>query len=252
VNDDAAALDALVVEMMTPERRRRPAPGVSPWTERGTIQTTRGTIAYWSAGSGAPVLLVHGWEGTHDDLAAFAAPFAQSGRRVIAPDLPAHGESSGTTASLADLARAVRALGDRFGPFEGVVAHSVGCAATGIALSEGPLASKAVLVSTPVRYVRYVGGYAEHKGIPLETLVAAFTARGVDVAAFDLERNAAAIDIPVLFVHSADDRVTSLSGAEAVAAAWRNSSFLRVDGLGHSRILRDPATIEAAVAFVTT
>ena len=108
-----------------------------------------------------------------------------------------------------------------------------------------------MLVSTPVRYERYVSGYAEHAGIPVSALVAAFARRGIDVASFDLQRSAAAIDIAALIVHSLDDRVTLISGAEAVAAAWRNSTFLRVDGLGHMRILRDPDTIAAATRFVT-
>jgi pimeloyl-ACP methyl ester carboxylesterase len=249
---DTAALDALVTEMITPVRRERPALGESSsWTERGTLESARGTIAYWSAGSGSPVLLVHGWEGTHDDLSGFVAPLVDSGRRVVALDLFAHGESSGSSASLDDLAESVRAAGARFGPFEGVIAHSIGCAAAGIALAGGTLAERAVLVSTPVRYERYVSGYAEHAGIPVSALVAAFARRGIDVASFDLQRSAAAIDIAALIVHSLDDRVTLISGAEAVAAAWRNSTFLRVDGLGHMRILRDPDTIAAATRFVT-
>jgi pimeloyl-ACP methyl ester carboxylesterase len=251
MSGDVAALDALVTEMITPIRRERLAPENEPWTAHGTLESEGGTVAYWTAGSGPPVLLVHGWEGTHDDLSSFVAPFVERGRRVIAPDLLAHGESSGVTASLAGLAESVRATGVHFGPLEGVVAHSIGCAATGIALTEGLSAARAVLLSTPMRYERYVSGYAEHAGVPVDVLVAAFAARGIDVASFDLERSAAALEIPALFVHSADDRVTLISGAEAVAAAWRGSRFRRVDGLGHMRVLRDSATIEATVDFVT-
>jgi hypothetical protein len=34
------------------------------------------------------------------------------------------------------------------------------------------------------------------------------------------------------------------------AGAWPRSRLLQVDGLGHRRILRDPAVVEAVLGFV--
>jgi pimeloyl-ACP methyl ester carboxylesterase len=53
-----------------------------------------------------------------------------------------------------------------------------------------------------------------------------------------------------LIVHSVDDRTCEVRGARAVAAAWRGSEMLEVDGLGHSRILRDPSVIARVVDFL--
>jgi hypothetical protein len=36
-----------------------------------------------------------------------------------------------------------------------------------------------------------------------------------------------------------------------IAAAWPGARFMKTQGLGHGRILRDPAVVEAAVAFIS-
>jgi pimeloyl-ACP methyl ester carboxylesterase len=108
----------------------------------------------------------------------------------------------------------------------------------------------AVLIATPERYERYARWFAQELGVDADDLIAALRARGLDVDSMVLTDNAAQLDLPALIVHSSDDRTTAIEGARRVANAWRGSEFLEVDGLGHSRILRDPAVIERVVAFV--
>jgi pimeloyl-ACP methyl ester carboxylesterase len=91
---------------------------------------------------------------------------------------------------------------------------------------------------------------AQGLGIDGDALARTFLARGVDVSQLDLPRTAAALDVPALIVHSADDRITAFVGGQAVARAWRGSAFRGVDGLGHRRILRDPETVAAVLAFI--
>src|SRR6516165_7564057 len=66
--------------------------------------------SYIWQGGGPTVVLVHGWNGTSADLRSFIGPLRDTGRRVVAIDLPAHGRSSGS--------RPRRARGSRsgFGP----------------------------------------------------------------------------------------------------------------------------------------
>ncbi|WP_143523983.1 acetoin dehydrogenase dihydrolipoyllysine-residue acetyltransferase subunit [Rhizobium rhizosphaerae] len=54
---------------------------------------TRGRMAYLdsAAGQGVPLLLLHGFAGDHTTWATIAAGLKRAGRRVIIPDLPAHG-----------------------------------------------------------------------------------------------------------------------------------------------------------------
>jgi pimeloyl-ACP methyl ester carboxylesterase len=245
----------MVTDILTPKRRiseprLSEARANSPWTECGSLATAYGEIAYWSAGTGSPVLLVHGWEGTHADLEACVAPLVASGRRAVAPDLRAHGESDGTTASLYDLAENVREIGAHFGPFEGAIAHSAGSPAVAMAIAGGMVARRVALIAPPLNYERFVRDVARALDIEGDALVAAFLARGVDVTRLDMPRTAAELDVPALIVHSADDRVTACEGGQAVAKAWRGSTFRGVDGLGHRRILRDPETIAAILRFI--
>ena len=82
--------------------------------------------SYVWAGGGPTVVLVHGWNGTSGDLSAFIAPLRDTGRRVVAIDLPAHGRSSGRFSDLTEAVDAVEAVLRREPGIEAVIAHSFG------------------------------------------------------------------------------------------------------------------------------
>ena len=235
----------------SPPERRPPVASNVAWDFRTTLDSRHGPIAFWTIGSGPAVLLVHGWEGTHADLDAFVAPLLARGMSAVALDLPAHGESAGTTATLTECAETVAALGTRIAALAGAIAHSAGCPSTAIALERGLKAQRVALIATPERYDRYVRWFAGEAGVDGDALLATMRARGLHAGSLVLPETAARLDVPALIVHSTDDRTCDVRGARAVAAAWRGSTFLEVDGLGHSRILRDPAVVERVVEFVT-
>jgi hypothetical protein len=55
----------------------------------------------------------------------------------------------------------------------------------------------------------------------------------------------------VLVVHDAGDRVVRRSQADLVTAAYGSrATLLETHGLGHGRILRDPAVVTAATGFL--
>ncbi len=53
-----------------------------------------------------------------------------------------------------------------------------------------------------------------------------------------------------LVVHDCRDREIAHAEGEAIATAWPNARLLSTEGLGHQRILTDPAVVAAAVAHV--
>lgn len=74
------------------------------------------SLFHRDTGTGAPLLLLHGFTGSGDDWKhVFAEPIA--GHRVITPDLPGHGQSPNPRGDFkfADVARDVFALLDRLG-----------------------------------------------------------------------------------------------------------------------------------------
>ncbi|MGH8111464.1 MAG: alpha/beta fold hydrolase [Rhodanobacteraceae bacterium] len=219
------------------------------------IATSEGEVALWCAGTGPKVLLLHGWEGQASDLAAFASPLLDAGFAVLAMDLPAHGASSGREASIPHLARALRAVGDALGPLHAVIAHSMGAAVLAETVSGGLLLKRAVLIAAPADYERYARGFAAGRGLDaadVEAMLALLGATiGEDMREISLPRRAPRLRQPALFIHSSDDRVVPIEDSLASAAAWPGARQMRVEGLGHRRILGDPAVIAAATAFVT-
>jgi pimeloyl-ACP methyl ester carboxylesterase len=242
-------LERIATAMLTPVRGE-PVNSAVRWELRETLESRFGPIAYWVSGSGPTVLLVHGWEGTHAHMDAFVAPLLARGARVVAVDLPAHGESSGTTASLAECGEMLALLGTHLGPLRGAIGHSAGSPSLAIALRNGLHAQRVALIATPERYDRYVRWVAEQESVDVELLLATLRARGFDASAFVLPEMAPSLNAAALIVHSVDDRTCMIEGARRVAEAWPGSEFLQVDGLGHSRILKDPAVIERVVQFV--
>lgn len=97
----------------------------------------RGRMAYLDtgAGSGNPVLLLHGFSGDRTTWAGVASGLKRAGNRVIVPDLPGHGLTEIEAASSTELSHDLPAFLDSLGVDRvDVVAHSLGAvAALGLA-----------------------------------------------------------------------------------------------------------------------
>ena len=258
MTETAAALRPTPGQVMqaflTPRPPRAPAPDFLPGADRLQIDTPAGRVAVQRLGHGRPVLLLHGWEGQAADLAAFAPPLLAAGFQVLAMDLPAHGDSEGRQTHIPHSARALRAVGEVLGPLHAVIAHSVGSAVLAEALHAGLQAERAVLIAAPAHYAAYarqVGTLAGLDAAGIAHLLALLREPlGVDIHEISLPRRAPSLRQPALFMHSADDRVVAIADSEASAAAWPGARHLRLDGLGHRRILQEPAVVAEALQFI--
>lgn len=203
------------------------------------------------------VMLVHGWTSEAAFMTAFAEPLRRSGMRVVAFDFPAHGMSSGRRTNLADCARAMLAVCDRFGPIDGVVAHSFGGFVALLVAEGGPPIDHAhpigrfVLISCPNRLsevTRNFGralklgpvaqrGYERHLERVGHRPVATFSC-------VELLRN---IRAPVLVVHGRADEEVTFRNAEDIAAAHPSARLMAFDGLGHRNVLFAPPVFRAVM-----
>jgi pimeloyl-ACP methyl ester carboxylesterase len=111
-----------------------------------------------------------------------------------------------------------------------------------------------VLIAAPAHYAAYARQVGRLAGLDeagtrrlLELLREPL---GVDIHEVSLPRRAAGLTQPALFIHSADDRVVAIADSEASAAAWPGARHLRVDGLGHRRILQAPDVVAEVLDFV--
>jgi pimeloyl-ACP methyl ester carboxylesterase len=124
-----------------------------------TVQTKRGAISTLAAGSGPPVLMLHGLGGTKASFLPTVAALAPQGRRMIAADLPGFGDSDKPLAAGYDakfFSRAVLALMDAM-EFErvDVIGHSMGGrVALEAALHAPERFSRAVLMMPSLAWLR--------------------------------------------------------------------------------------------------
>ena len=214
------------------------------------------TIRAWRWGAGPVVILAHGWEGRGSQMASFVAPLVESGRSVITFDAPAHGISDGTRSSLPHFAWALRSVAAAVSDDapDAIIAHSLGCAATTLALREGLTARRVVFVSPPLDPTDYTNRFGDILGLEAKIvdgmrmrIEERFLRKWSD---YSLAGTARMMIAPLLVIHDRDDQDTPWNEGAALAELWPGARMMSTEGLGHRRILREPAVIESAAKFV--
>ena len=235
--------------------------------------TAAPTFVAESWGESGPIIyLIHGWGGYRGQLGAFVAPLTAAGYRVVALDVPSHGDAGpsrfGTGRSLmpdftATLDAAVRA----FGPAAAIVGHSLGGGAAALAVLDGLAVDRIVLIAPSPDPGAYARGFANALGFGdrvREGLLRRLERRaGRPMAQFDaVSRARAAAKArtgsghddegapPLLVVHDQEDRVIPYAMGKAIATAWQGAELCSTRGLGHQRILRDPGVVSAVTQFL--
>jgi pimeloyl-ACP methyl ester carboxylesterase len=219
-------------------------------------------VAGWSWGSGVPVLLMHGWGGYAGQLQSFVEPLVRAGFQAVALDAPSHGMSGPSQlgpkhATLFDFSDAMLAISRQMSSIAGVIAHSGGCAAAAWALRQRP--------DWPVRRLVFIAPFGSPaRYMRLFQTMVGLSDRAMQKFREDTERQfrfqwrdfevvaiAEAVKTPPLLVlHDKEDRETAWQDGADIAAKWPNATLQTTTGLGHNRILRDPAVVESVVSFL--
>lgn len=234
--------------------------------ERLHFQVRSRDVAGWAWGEGPTVLLLHGWGGHSGQMQSLAAALVAAGYRAVAIDGPGHGASqtgrpSDRRSSFIEVAEAIRetssALVSRFGPIDGLIAHSGGCAAVALAIRDGwRPPSRMVFLAPFVHPEASIAPFGRMLGV--SPRVMADFARHVerrfdrawpefDVAALPTVRPVP----PLLIIHDRDDAEVSYAGSQDLAAAWPQARLVTTTEFGHRRLLREESVVAQAVAFVT-
>jgi pimeloyl-ACP methyl ester carboxylesterase len=278
ISSATPALAARVGEGLMFRTRRRTEPeqerALLARAERFAVESRHGELPVWRWGSGPSVLLVHGWNGRGAQLGELVEPLVAAGYQVIAFDAPGHGRAPGSSSSMIHFADAIEdvieALRPAFGRAHAVVAHSMGGPATVLAMSRflkrGPLAlerslwatelpvHRFVLLAPPIDVAEFVSGFARMTSLDerAEQLLRERIVRRFGISFEELYAPALArrLDAPALVIHDADDREVPISRGRTLAAAWPGAELVETRGLGHVRILRDPAVVRRVVDFV--
>ncbi|MFV3076411.1 alpha/beta hydrolase [Niveispirillum fermenti] len=242
---------------LLPERRL--APPALPEPAGGMVLVVPGFTPHlaariWGADRGptAPlIVLVHDWEGQIYDMMPFVQPLLDAGARVVAFDAPAHGRSAGEETHVLDMVRAIRAVAMAAGgSVTASIAHGLGATALALAMQEGFDPGRAVLLAPladlmlPVRQIAQVlrlDTDGEH-----DLTLAIDQALGRPLAGLHVRGNA---EVPALLIHSSDDRIMPVADALHLAAGWPGMAVHLVEGLGHRRLLSDPAVQGLVLGF---
>lgn len=230
-----------------------PAPAAA---RRESVLTPAGHVAVWQAGPAAApaVLLTHGWGGVGAQLGGFVAPLLARGFRVVWFDHPGHGESGRRRVALPDLVQALTAIDSACGPFHAAIGHSLGAAALAQALRAGLPLQRVALLAAPASITEYLRAFARHLGLTAgvrETLRQRIEGRyGQRFAEIDRLEDLGRLRLPALLVHDAGDRHVPFAHSQRIAACLAEARLIRTHGLGHFRLLREPAVIAAVAAFV--
>lgn len=227
---------------------------------RDDIASRHGRIATWRFGRDdrPAIVLVHGWGGRGAQMGAFVPALLDAGYQVILFDHVGHGHSDGQHATLVHfwdgLAAVITEAERRRTRIAGLVAHSLGAAATGAWLNETRRELRAVLIAPPTSVERYSGYFARRMGIA-EPLRRAMQERfertlGRRWSEFELPASVAHVRAPVLVVHDQEDAEVSFAAGLALARAWKGARLVATRGLGHRRVLRAAEVVQDAVDFL--
>lgn len=238
---------------LTPPRPRVPAEMALP-PPSFLLPVGELELPVWTFGDGPPVYLVHGWGGRADQLTGLVWPLVEAGHRVVLFDGPAHGRAPGRTSSGPAIAAALRAAVAIHGTPHAIVSHSFGAAPTALALGDGMVAGRVVLIAPPANLEGFVDRFGVMVGASraVMRLAKARMERilGRPWSDFTLEALASRQGAEALVIHDRHDREVVIDEGEAVARTWPGARLHVTRGLGHRRILRDPEVIRRVVDFV--
>jgi pimeloyl-ACP methyl ester carboxylesterase len=210
----------------------------------------------WGDGS-RPILLVHGWQSRASRFAPLISRLLSEGFSPVSYDAPGHGDSRGAAGTILDHQQIVQLLAERHGPFDGVVAHSLGVPFALYAVRNGLTAPAVITIGGVCDFGFLVDAMCGL--LRLRPEVNRALRRTIENRLFggdrDIWRNFSA-DVPalnsqLLIIHDTDDETVSPTQADALASAYgTRARRLTTSGLGHHRILSDAQVIDAAVDFL--
>lgn len=259
-----AAAAWLAERLFFTARRRRISPDARAFLATGrrfTLEVEGRRVVGWRWGSteaGAPlVYLVHGWGSRGARLAAFVEPLLALGLGVVTYDALGQGESARGMTSMPEFARTLQAVVARQGAPRAIVAHSMGCAGTTLAMSWGLEVGRLVFLAPAADPPSWVAPFARQLGLRADVLerVRTRSERRLRVRWADLNVPALARGQSrrpdLLIVHDEADETVRWQDGSAIASAWPNSQLVTTQGLGHRGVTSDSRVVRQAVDFLT-
>lgn len=250
----------LFLTPLPPKWMHRGKPWSSAWRVEAWPFEDAGLTLYTqnAAPHGPVVLLAHGWGGHARQMLPLAERLAAEGLRPVLVEMPAHGRSQGATSNLPQFTRVIEYVTARLlqegHTVRGVVAHSLGATAAAYTASRGLRAERLVLLAPAASPRAYTHLFAQVFGLS-EATRAAMQRRvearaGIPMPQFEPDAVGPRITVPTLVAHDREDSINRFPDGVAFSKAITGAQMLTTQGLGHRRILKDEAVLQAVTRFV--
>lgn len=228
---------------------------------RGTLDLDGTPVATYTWGDGPEVvLLVHGWRSRASRFAALVAALETPDRTLVAFDAPGNGDTPGDRTSVLEYARIIRLLAARHGGASAIVAHSFGVLCSFVAVREGVAVDRIVGIAGIHDADEIVDAFSREAGLGarakrgLRSRIERRFFPGVPNLwrRFTAELDPTDTTTQVLLVHDVDDPRVGLDQSEQIRDAHTGPArLIAVEGLGHNRILGDPAVVASVTDFLS-
>jgi pimeloyl-ACP methyl ester carboxylesterase len=239
-----------------PRKSNRP-PFAPLGFEKTFVRVGDYSICVYTIGEGKPVLFIHGWELGVYRFESLMREIAKAGFRVVAFDIPGHGESTGKQSDIVEICKVACELDKSFGPFFAGVAHSYGGLCLANLLRIGLKMQKVVLLSTPATYESIIDRFGEFLHLRARVVASLRDAINRRYAPHRLEedfstmKNLLKTKTPALLVHDEMDPVVPFADASALAQVHEDVRLMSTNGLGHNRIVSSPEVTLSCIEFLT-
>ncbi len=215
-------------------------------SERRKIQFNKFSIQgyAWGEQDRPTALLVHGWEGQAGNFGFLTDLVLSKGYRVIAYDAPSHGKSSKATTTMFEYADFITERVREHKPSL-ILSHSFGTVTTlfGLKRNSDFHLKQWIIITTPFNFKDHIYRMKARLGINEKTLK-----KLINLLEKDTEHVVDELNMGVLgpqvsnydsctIIHSADDKVIPFQDAVNTNQYLAKSELLKVNGLGHYRIL---------------
>jgi pimeloyl-ACP methyl ester carboxylesterase len=163
--------------------------------------------------------------------------------------------SEGRLTGLPDFVDVLAEVARHHGDVRALIGHSLGATAAAMAHAWKKLhVRRIVLVSPPSDLVGYSRRFARWHWMPetvRRSMQSAIEERfGLRWDELELPRVAPRLEAPALIIHDRGDPMVPWAQGASFAEQWRGARFMATEGLGHRRILQDPAVTQAAADFL--
>lgn len=248
----AIKLFSTPIKFKTPEREKMMAK--SAQKELVHIPTLNKNVEIFTYGySKRKVLLVHGWSGRNTQFFKISDKLLENGYMTISYNAPAHGKSDGKTSNMTEFIAVNKFLEEKHGPFEIVIGHSLGGMAVLNSISFLTV-KKAITIGAGDIITDILEGFIEKiqlKNHQVAKMKAFYHKKfGQDIDTYSSHLAAKNIKIPTLIIHDTEDKDVPVSCAYEIRKNLEFGELLVTNGLGHTRILKDPSVVSKIIDFI--